>query len=141
VPTSQRGSISAVPISVEATFKAAEEWPFLRDDHPPLLSDSSDLGIRCCRQSFVIYGEPQSGKTEMMICLTAKLLDSRRKFVLHLLNDSVDLLGQNLGRFQESGLAPAAQNYTDILDPAINIKKQPHIVFCKKNARDLQKPK
>jgi DNA replication protein DnaC len=25
--------------------------------------------------SFVIYGEPQSGKTEMMICLTAKLLD------------------------------------------------------------------
>jgi hypothetical protein len=55
--------------------------------------------------------------------------------------DSVDLLGQNLGRFQESGLAPAAQNYTDILDPAINIKKQPHIVFCKKNARDLQKPK
>jgi hypothetical protein len=91
------------------------------------------------RQSFVIYGEPQSGKTEMMICLTAKLLDSGRKFVLHLLNDSVDLLGQNLGRFQESGLAPAAQNYTDILDPAINIKKQPHIIFCKKNARDLQK--
>src|SRR6185295_206268 len=60
-------------------------------------------------RSFVIYGEPQSGKTEMMICLTAKLLDSGRKFVLHLLNDSVDLLGQNLGRFQESGLAPAAQ--------------------------------
>ena len=27
------------------------------------------------RKSFVIYGEPQSGKTEMMICLTAKLLD------------------------------------------------------------------
>ena len=25
--------------------------------------------------SLVIYGEPQSGKTEMMICLTAKLLD------------------------------------------------------------------
>jgi len=27
------------------------------------------------QKSFVIYGEPQSGKTEMMICLTAKLLD------------------------------------------------------------------
>jgi DNA replication protein DnaC len=26
--------------------------------------------------SFVIYGEPQSGKTEMMIALTAKLLDA-----------------------------------------------------------------
>src|SRR5688572_21027431 len=57
------------------------------------------------RTSFVIYGEPQSGKTEMMICLTAKLLDEGRSFVLHLLNDSVDLLSQNLGRFQDSGLA------------------------------------
>ena len=27
------------------------------------------------KASLVIYGEPQSGKTEMMICLTAKLLD------------------------------------------------------------------
>lgn len=25
--------------------------------------------------SFIIYGDPQSGKTEMMIALTAKLLD------------------------------------------------------------------
>mgnify|MGYP003625929644 FL=1 len=47
-------------------------------------------------QSFVIYGEPQSGKTEMMICLTAKLLDSGTKFIIHLMNDSVDLLNQNL---------------------------------------------
>src|SRR5690348_12614246 len=70
------------------------------------------------RASFVIYGEPQSGKTEMMICLTARLLDEGRLFILHLLNDSVDLLGQNLGRFQKSGLAPAAKNFTDILDPA-----------------------
>jgi DNA replication protein DnaC len=37
--------------------------------------------------SLVIYGEPQSGKTEMMICLTAKLLDEghsdNRSFGLH----------------------------------------------------------
>jgi len=59
-------------------------------------------------RSFVIYGEPQSGKTEMMICLTAKLLDTGRDMIVHLLNDSVDLLGQNLGRFNSSGLAPAA---------------------------------
>jgi len=91
------------------------------------------------RASFVIYGEPQSGKTEMMICLTARLLDGGRMFILHLLNDSVDLLGQNLGRFQKSGLAPAAKNFTDILDPAIQIKKRQHVVFCKKNARDLHK--
>jgi hypothetical protein len=91
------------------------------------------------RSSFVIYGEPQSGKTEMMICLTAKLLDEGRLFILHLLNDSVDLLGQNLGRFQTSGLAPAAKNFTDILDPAIPITGRQHVVFCKKNARDLDK--
>jgi hypothetical protein len=91
------------------------------------------------RTSFVIYGEPQSGKTEMMICLTARVLDEGRLFVLHLLNDSVDLLGQNLGRFQKSGLAPAAKNFTDILDPAIPISGRQHVVFCKKNARDLDK--
>lgn len=43
-------------------------------------------------RSFVIYGEPQSGKTEMMIYLTGKLIDEGYDFVLHLLNDSVDLL-------------------------------------------------
>ena len=91
------------------------------------------------RASFVIYGEPQSGKTEMMICLTARLLDEGRLFILHLLNDSVDLLGQNLGRFQKSGLAPAAKNFTDILDPAITITGRQHVVFCKKNPRDLDK--
>ena len=36
-------------------------------------------------RSFVIYGEPQSGKTEMMICLTAKLLDEGSEFIVHLL--------------------------------------------------------
>lgn len=90
-------------------------------------------------KSFVIYGEPQSGKTEMMICLTAKLLDEGRSFILHLLNDSVDLLGQNLGRFKTSGLAPSAQNFSEILDPAIDVDKGSHVIFCKKNARDLQK--
>lgn len=91
------------------------------------------------RAAFVIYGEPQSGKTEMMIGLTARLLDEGRKFIVHLLNDSVDLLGQNLGRFQKSGMAPAAKNYTDIVDPSIQIKGRSHVVFCKKNPRDLEK--
>src|SRR5262245_47941312 len=47
-------------------------------------------------RSFVIYGEPQSGKTEMMIALTARLLDEGHKIVVILLNDSVQLLEQNL---------------------------------------------
>lgn len=90
-------------------------------------------------RSFVIYGEPQSGKTEMMICLTAKLLDENRTVIVHLLNDSVDLLGQNLGRFKMSGLAPAARNFSEILDPAVRIKGQRHVIFCKKNGSDLKK--
>lgn len=90
------------------------------------------------QKSFVIYGEPQSGKTEMMICLTAKLLDEGYRFIVHLLNDSVDLLGQNLGRFHSSGLAPSAQNFMEIRDPAIDVKSGTFIVFCKKNGNNLR---
>lgn len=90
------------------------------------------------QKAFVIYGEPQSGKTEMMICLTAKLLDEGYRFIVHLLNDSVDLLGQNLGRFHSSGLAPSAQNFMEIVDPAIDVKVGTFIVFCKKNGNNLR---
>jgi hypothetical protein len=89
--------------------------------------------------SFVIYGEPQSGKTEMMICLTAKLIDEGYDVVIHLLNDSVQLLQQNLERFQRSGLAPAAKNFSDFLDPAISLAAGQHVIFCKKNSSDLSK--
>lgn len=88
---------------------------------------------------FIIYGEPQSGKTEMMICLTAKLLDAGHEFIVLLLNDSKDLLSQNLGRFQSSGLAPAPHNFSEILDPDHKIDGIKHVVFCKKNAKDLEK--
>jgi hypothetical protein len=90
-------------------------------------------------RSFVIFGEPQSGKTEMMICLTAKLLDEGHSIIVHLLNDSVQLLEQNLDRFKRSGLAPAARNFTEVLDPDISLKIGQHVIFCKKNAKDLQK--
>ncbi|WP_353073083.1 Z1 domain-containing protein [Tunturiibacter gelidoferens] len=86
--------------------------------------------------AMVIYGEPQSGKTEMMICLTAKLLDEGHKIIVHLLNDSVDLLTQNLKRFKHSGLAPAARNSTELL--ASNTIPKELVVICKKNSSDLQ---
>ncbi len=90
-------------------------------------------------RSFVIYGEPQSGKTEMMICLTAKLLDNGYDVIVHLLNDSVQLLQQNLERFQRSGLAPAAKNFADFMDPSVDLTKGQHVIFCKKNGKDLDK--
>jgi len=98
-------------------------------------SDNIARGTR----SFVIYGEPQSGKTEMMICLTAKLADQGAKVIIHLLNDSVQLLQQNLERFQRSNLSPAAKNFSDVLDPAYSLKAGHHIIFCKKNGSDLAK--
>ena len=42
----------------------------------------------------------------MMICLTAKLLDAGHGTIVHLMNDSVDLLIQNLDQFKLAGLAP-----------------------------------
>ncbi|EGP09858.1 DNA helicase [Bradyrhizobiaceae bacterium SG-6C] len=88
-------------------------------------------------RSFIIYGEPQSGKTEMMICLTAKLVDKGFNVIVHLLNDSVQLLQQNLERFQRSGLAPSARNFSEVMDPSISLKVGQHVIFCKKNAKDL----
>jgi Z1 domain/Type III restriction enzyme, res subunit len=90
-------------------------------------------------ESFVIYGEPQSGKTEMMICTAAALLDQGRKIIVVLVNDSVQLLEQNLSRFQRSGIDPAPKNFSEILDNTVKIGDREWIVFCKKNQSDLQK--
>ncbi len=88
--------------------------------------------------SLVIYGDPQSGKTEMMICLTAALLDHGYKTIVHLMNDSVDLLMQNLDRFRLAGLAPAPRNSTDLANSPL-IVGHSAIIFCKKNKKDLEK--
>jgi len=90
-------------------------------------------------RSFVIYGEPQSGKTGMMIALTARLLDEGHKIIILLLNDNVQLLEQNLSRFLRSGLDPAPKKFSDILDPAVKIGNSKWIIFCKKNSGDLKK--
>jgi len=90
-------------------------------------------------KSFVIYGEPQSGKTEMMIALTAKLLDKGYQIVIILMNDSVQLLDQNLERFQRSGLDPSPKKFSEILDPSVAIGKTQWVIFSKKNSKDLRK--
>lgn len=90
-------------------------------------------------KSFVIYGEPQSGKTEMMIALTAKLLDHGKKIIIILLNDNVQLLNQNLDRFKRSGIDPTPKIYSDIINQSIDLKNSERIIFSKKNSRDLQK--
>lgn len=101
--------------------------------------ENAILNINDGKKSFVIYGEPQSGKTEMMIALTAKLLDIGFKLVIILLNDSVQLLGQNLERFQRSGLSPSPKKFSEILPPEVVIGDHQWVIFCKKNSKDLQK--
>lgn len=88
-------------------------------------------------KSFVIYGEPQSGKTEMMIALTAKLLDDGHKIIIILLNDNIQLLSQNLDRFRRSDVDPTPVDISEILEEKIGDKRW--IIFCKKNNNDLKK--
>lgn len=101
--------------------------------------ENAVVNITNGQKSFVIYGEPQSGKTEMMITLTAKLLDVGFKLVIVLLNDSVQLLGQNLERFQRSGLSPSPKKFGEILPSEVSIGDHQWVIFCKKNSKDLQK--
>lgn len=101
--------------------------------------ENAVTNIKCGQRSFVIYGEPQSGKTEMMIALTAKLLDVGFKILIALLNDSVQLLGQNLERFQRSGLSPSPKKFSEILSQEVTIGDHQWVIFCKKNSKDLQK--
>jgi len=101
--------------------------------------ENAVANLRTGQRSFVIYGEPQSGKTEMMIALTSKLLDEGYKVIVELLNDSVQLLGQNLERFQRSGLSPSPKKFNEILSPEIKIGDRQWVIFCKKNSSDLQK--
>lgn len=95
-----------------------------------------------CR-SLVIYGEPQSGKTEMMISLTAKLLDNGKKHLLILVTDNVKLRDQNLSFFVTSGISPAPMdNYAflrAVKETKMDIKRNPFVVFCKKNASELRR--
>jgi hypothetical protein len=95
--------------------------------------------IKSNNRSFVIYGEPQSGKTEMMICLTAKLLDEHHKIIIVLLNDNLELLDQNIKRFTISNINPSPKKYSEVLDPEVTIGDNNWIIFSKKNSRDLEK--
>jgi len=108
-------------------------------DRIKMVVENAIDNIKKNQKSFVIYGEPQSGKTEMMIALTAKLLDEGFKITVALLNDSVQLLGQNLERFQRSGLSPSPKKFSEILSPEIIIGNNQWVIFCKKNVKDLQK--
>jgi hypothetical protein len=93
-------------------------------------------------KSFVIYGEPQSGKTEFMIALTCKLIDRGFRTIFIVMNDNTELEVQNFERFRSATeLNPSPLRDTQIVSmPEDQLKKdKPRIVFCRKNARNLKK--
>lgn len=91
-------------------------------------------------RSLVIFGEPQSGKTEMMIALNAKLLDEDNAgIIVNLLTDSIDLLEQSLSRFRASGLNPSPKQFNELPHILKDIGHKKWVIFSKKNARDLEK--
>jgi|SRR3989344_158389 len=101
--------------------------------------DKSIKNLDESKNSFIIYGEPQSGKTELMIALTAKLLDKGYKTIIILVTDQITLLNQNLKRFKDSRLNPSPKNYTEIVDDSTEIGDKPLVIFCKKNSQNLKK--
>ncbi|MDA9550254.1 Z1 domain-containing protein [bacterium] len=93
-------------------------------------------------RSFVIYGEPQSGKTEFMIALVCKLIDLNYKTIFVVMNDNTELENQNFDRFH----AAPELNPTPCRDfeipgmPEVELKvDKQRIIFCRKNSKNLQK--
>ncbi len=88
-------------------------------------------------KSFVVYGEPQSGKTEFMIALVCKLLDMGRQTIFVVMNDNTELELQNYDRFLKAReLNPTPQLYSHIEqtdDADLKTPKQ-RVIFCRKNA-------
>jgi DNA replication protein DnaC len=101
----------------------------IKDTVEAAIKNIVDSNIR----SFVIYGEPQSGKTGMMIAFTARLLDAGFRVIIVLVNDNVQLLDQNLERFRRAKLDPAPRHYNEVLNPEVSLLHGEWIIFCKKN--------
>ena len=93
-------------------------------------------------RSFVVYGEPQSGKTEFMIALTCKLIDMGYETIFVVMNDNTELEGQNFDRFHSSpelNPTPLKESQLHSMTDAELATKKQRIIFCRKNSKILQK--
>lgn len=92
-------------------------------------------------RSTVIYGEPQSGKTELMLALTCKLLDMGYETIFMVMNDNVSLETQNFERFSGcKQLDPSPVKAIEVInDPSSVIAGKKNIIFCRKNTTNLDK--
>ena len=91
-------------------------------------------------RSFVIYGEPQSGKTEFMIALTCKLIDEGYETIFILMNDNTELEEQNFNRFRNAAeLNPSPKRDFEInkLSDDELRRRKTRVIFCRKNSTNL----
>ena len=123
-----------------ARLKTLKSWP--RD------TTLIEAGIEACEEamkdtdSFVVYGEPQSGKTEFMIALVCRLLDMGKQTIFVVMNDNTELESQNYDRFlaaKEMNPAPLRDfDLYQMTKDELKAKKQ-RVIFCRKNSKNLQK--
>lgn len=113
--------------------------------NPSLIKEGIAEVLRVLEQgskSFVVYGEPQSGKTEFMIALVCKLLDMGRKTIFIVMNDNTELELQNFDRFHKAQeLNPTPELASQIIamsDSDLKTPKQ-RVIFCRKNSSNLKK--
>ena len=93
-------------------------------------------------KSLVVYGEPQSGKTEFMIALVCKLLDTGRQTIFILMNDNTELESQNFSRFKQANQinpAPVSSSEFHLLEDKDKRTPNQRVVFCRKNSSVLTK--
>ena len=93
-------------------------------------------------QSMVVYGEPQSGKTEFMIALVCKLMDMGKKTIFVIMNDNTQLEVQNFERFKAaSQINPSPLTADEFIKQSDDDKKSDlqRVIFCRKNAANLEK--
>lgn len=98
--------------------------------------------LRNGAKSLVVYGEPQSGKTEFMIALVCRLLDEGQKTIFVIMNDNTELEVQNFERFKEAvQINPSPMTADQFIELPESDKKteQQKIIFCRKNASILRK--
>ena len=89
-------------------------------------------------KSFVVYGEPQSGKTEFMIALACKLIDVNYQTIFVVMNDNTELESQNFDRFHgapELNPIPMRDKQIPSMSPTQLKQHKKRIIFCRKNLK------
>ena len=102
-----------------------------------LVTDKLESGVR----SLVVYGEPQSGKTEFMIALVCKLLDLGRQTIFVVMNNNTELETPNFKRFKDANqLNPSPTKNLEFHDLEDKDRKagEQRVIFCRKDPRILE---